>query len=116
MSMCNITVTGFASNPEVKDIGGNPITTISVAYKQNRKVDGQWVSETTWFTAEAGGSYGETLADKVQKGDYCIVSGQLNIRQGNNGKVYYNIRNASVETAPRGKTATAESDSGESPF
>jgi len=65
-------------DPETKHTpSGNAIATFSLATTSSRKAGDTWEQETEWHNIKAIGRQGETIGERVHKGDLVHVTGTL---------------------------------------
>ncbi len=68
-------------DPEIRFLpSGTQITTFSIAYNRNYKVNDEWKEETHYFDIEAYGQLAERLGKQLSKGIMILIEGRL--RQG----------------------------------
>lgn len=69
-------------DPELKySSSGNGYLKFSVATSQNRQVNGEWQSETTWFRVTVFGKQAESLAERLSKGSKVFVKGPVKLSE-----------------------------------
>lgn len=65
-------------DPEVRFFpSGTQITTFSIAYNRNYKVNDEWKEETHYFDIETYGALAERLGRSLSKGYQILVEGRL---------------------------------------
>jgi single-strand DNA-binding protein len=68
-------------DPEIRFLpSGTQVTTFSIAYNRNYKVNDEWKEETHYFDIEAYGQLAERLGKQLSKGIMILIEGRL--RQG----------------------------------
>jgi single-strand DNA-binding protein len=90
-----VTISGnLTRDPELKHIpSGTALCQLGVAVNKSRKMDdGSYQDETSFFDVDVWSGFGELVANKFQKGDSIIISGELKQErwetdEGNRSKV-----------------------------
>lgn len=76
MNMNKIFISGrLGSDAEVQPAGDLKVVKFSVASTQSRKVNGEWIDDTTWFECEAWKR--ESVAKYLKKGTHIVVEGRM---------------------------------------
>jgi single-strand DNA-binding protein len=81
--IATVTLTGrLGSDPDMKYTqDGLAITNVSLGNGKSRRVDNEWVENTSWYRLTAFGKLGETLGTKFVKGDPVVIVGEQEIRK-----------------------------------
>jgi len=79
MAVNQITIEGnLGSDPELKTVRDETLSTFSLAHTPRKKVNGQWEDgETLWFRVTFWNSKSDLVQDNLRKGDKVIVIGTL---------------------------------------
>jgi len=78
-------------DPEWREVG-NGLCTFGVAVNKSWKDnEGEWQEKTSWFDVSLWGKSGQYMMDKVHKGDTVLVSGEMESRKTDDGKVYWSL-------------------------
>lgn len=62
-----------------------------------------------FYSCEVVGKSAEIAAERLEKGSFISVTGQL-VQREYNGKTYYEVKNAVITYPPRGKAAAEEEE------
>lgn len=85
--MISATIVGNVGGAaEVRDAGGTPVVTFSVASNAKEKVNGQYVDVTTWIRVSAFGSRFDKAAPYIVKGKTVAVRGALALKEYKSNK------------------------------
>lgn len=86
-------IVGLAGNatrdPETHTFGeDNSVTKFGLAWNQRKKSGDDWIDVAHFFDITVWGNYGQLIASKLRKGDFCSVEGRLNFEtwEGDDGK------------------------------
>lgn len=76
-------IVGLAGNatrdPETHEFGDdNSVTKFGLAWNQRKKSGDDWIDVPHFFDITVWGKYGQLIASKLRKGDFCSVEGRLN--------------------------------------
>jgi hypothetical protein len=94
MDECYLTLTGYVSEPKQKELGGKPTVSVSIASGKSAQdpVTGEWKRLSNWYGVDLNlERYGRAI-EGLEKGDYVMVRGRLEPREGRDGKLFLNIR------------------------
>lgn len=83
MADSTITIEGnLTADPELNfsEKSGNAFARMRVAVSRSRKVNDEWVEETSFLSATAFGTLAENVSASLSKGDRVIVSGTIQQR------------------------------------
>jgi single-strand DNA-binding protein len=106
-------------DPEIRFLpSGTPITTFSVAYNRNYKVNDEWKEESHFFDVETYGQLAERLGKQLSKGVMVLIEGRL--RQGRwetaegekRSKIVIVAEKVSLIAKPKAESQTPEEELG----
>lgn len=82
MNVNKVILIGFiAKDPEVKEIAGKKVATLSLpTSRRYQNSSGAWEEETQWHTVECWGKTAEIVEKYVKKGSQLFVEGELRYR------------------------------------
>ena len=76
MNINKIFISGrLGSDAEVQSAGEHKVVKFSIASTRSRKVNGEWVDDTTWFNCEAWNR--ENVAKYLKKGLHLAIEGRM---------------------------------------
>ena len=86
----NIKIIGhLGKNPEMRYLpDGKAVTNMSVASNRSYQKDGEWITETTWFSVTVWGDRAEACNEKLEKGFRVFVEGYLNPNEHGNPRIW----------------------------
>lgn len=80
MSMIVSGVGRLTRDPELRDAGGTPATTIRVAWDTRQKIDSEWQAVPGFINVSVFGRQAETVCEHLGRGRQVFVSGRLEPR------------------------------------
>lgn len=116
MAINQITIEGnLGSDPELKAIKDETLSTFSLAHTPRKKVNGQWEDgETLWFQVTLWNSKSDLAQDSLKKGDKVIVIGTLSqsnfVNKAGEAKSSLEINANSFSIVPRSQTRSTSYD------
>lgn len=71
----------LGQDAELKQVGGKPLLSLSVASNSRKKVGTEWVDATDWVRVSLFGERATKLAQHLTKGKGVVVRGSLTVRE-----------------------------------
>ena len=109
-------------DPELRmSKNGKAFCTFSMATSENRKVGGEWQSDTTWHYVTVFGDAAERVAGNSQKGDLMLVQGRISRRKyqdkdGNEKESVEIMANRCNPIVPKGERRPAAKPTPQAPM
>jgi len=76
MNINKVYISGrLGADAEIREAGESKVVRFSIASTQSRKVNGEWVDDTTWFECEAWKR--ESVAKYLKKGIHLVIEGKM---------------------------------------
>jgi single-strand DNA-binding protein len=116
MAVNTITIEGnLGSDPELKVVKDETLSTFSLAYTPRKKINGQWEDgETLWFRVTLWNSKSDLAQDNLKKGDKVIVIGTLSqsnfVNKAGEAKSSLEINANSFSIVPRSQNRGSNFD------
>jgi len=117
MAVNTITIEGnLGSDPELKAVRDETLSTFSLAHTPRKKVNGQWEDgETLWFRVTFWNSKSDLVQDHLRKGDKVIVIGTLSqsnfVSKTGEAKSSLEINGSSFSIVPRSQNRSTNFES-----
>lgn len=116
MSKATITVEGLVTkDPETRQAGGKPVTSVDIAHTPRKKDGDQWVDagDTIWFQASFWERDAAPVAASIVKGSLVTVTGtpEINVYQKSDGTTGVSVRmkGATIGVIPRDTNSNQQS-------
>jgi single-strand DNA-binding protein len=109
----SVTVVGnLTRDPELRFTpAGAPITTFGIAVNRRYQVNGEWQEQTSFFDVTCWRDLAHNVAESLEKGSRCIVSGRLEQRSWEDRETHERRSKVEIvadEVGPSLRWATAE--------